>query len=400
MQSSGDRQSGKPYRQAPYDPRAAAVVDLGRQRSRNRRTGCLVWGMVLLLGLGLAALFVIGAGYAGWSSGVELARVSGTSTAAAEVQLQCDRLSAEIESGNHQLLQARIEFLRAQSPEPACLNTILPTATALNQAEGPTATSTTQAIPTAAAIATDAPVATIAATVPPTALPSVAYDLDALLGEAQNDISARDYRRAIDTLDAIIAIDGQFQSEYVNSLYFAALTAQAEVLFRTGKLSEAIVMTGRAEAYGDIGELNYERSIATSYLDGARLKLINPGESVRLFSSIVYTFGHANYMNGQVLAELQEAQYNYADAYAYQGDHCQALDHYEASLALNPVASNIARGSISAKRDQSAAACPTAGQVQSSQEISAVASSGVVSTRIPQAAVGIRPSPAPVGQSG
>ena len=78
--------------------------------------------MVCILGLGLAALFVIGAGYAGWSSGVELARENGTSTAAADVQLQCQRLAADIESGNHQLLEARIEYLRAQTPEPGCLN--------------------------------------------------------------------------------------------------------------------------------------------------------------------------------------------------------------------------------------------------------------------------------------
>ena len=169
-------------------------------------------------------------------------------------------------------------------------------------------------------MATDAPLPTIAATVPPTAESTFEYDLDALLDEAQIDTGRQNYRRAIDTLDAIIAIDGEFQSERVNSMYFEALTAQAQTLYRTGKLSEAIVVTGRAEAHGDIGQLNYERSIARSYLDGQRLKVINPGESVRLFSNIVYTFEHGDYMNGQILAELQEAHYNYGDAFAFQGD--------------------------------------------------------------------------------
>lgn len=386
MRPSGDRHDANPYRQPPYESRSAAVVDMGRKRSRRHLTGCLVWAMVWILGLGLAALIVVGAGYAGWGSGVELARESGTSTAAADVQLQCDRSAADIESGNHQLLQSRIKFLQAQTPEPACLHAILPAATAPPH-------------PAATSIATDAPVSTIAATMPPTALPALEYDLDSLLNEAQIDISGRDYRSAIDTLDAIIAIDGNFQSERVNSMFFAALTAQAETLFRTGKLSEAIVVTGRAESYGDIGELNYERSIARSYLDGLRLKVINPGESVRLFSSIVYTYGHRNYMNGQVLADLQEAHHNYGDAYIFQGDHCPAHDQYKAALALSPVASNILRSSISAKRDQAAAACPPAAPVQSPQQTTGLTSSAG-STPVSPNPIGVRPSPAPVGQSG
>ena len=398
MQPSGDRQSGNPYRQAPSDARSAAVVDPGRKRSRSRWTGCLVWGMVCILGLGLAALFVIGAGYAGWSSGVELARENGTSTAAADVQLQCQRLAADIESGNHQLLEARIEYLRAQTPEPGCLNALLPTATALFRADAPTATA--HSVPTVTTVATDAPLPTIAATVPLTAESTFEYDLDALLDEAQIDTGRQNYRRAIDTLDAIIAIDGEFQSERVNSMYFEALTAQAQTLYRTGKLSEAIVVTGRAEAHGDIGQLNYERSIARSYLDGQRLKVINPGESVRLFSNIVYTFGHGDYMNGQILAELQEAHYNYGDAFAFQGDLCLAHNQYEAALALSPIASNVVRDSIRAKRDQAAEACPSAAVNQSPLQTSVVASSSAESTRVPQAAIGVRPSPAPVGQSG
>lgn len=389
MGPADGKPSGNPYRRGVYDPR--------RNRSWNRRTGCLVWMLGLGLGLGLAGLLVAGAGFAGWSSGVELARESGASTAAGEVQLQCARLAAEIENGNQQLLLTRIEFLRGQTPEPACLRAILPTATAIQRQLRPTATPaatlTSAPIPTQVdALVTVAPVAS-------TSVPEIAYDLEALLSEAQREIGSQNYRGAIDTLDAIIAIDGGFQSERVNSMYFAALTAQAKALYRAGRLSEAIVVTGRAEAHGDVGELNYERTIARLYLDGLRLKAINPGESARLFSSIVYSYGHGDYMNGEVLAELQEAHNNYGDAYAYQGEHCLAYDQYEAALALRPAVGNIPLGAIRTKQDQAAAACPARTQAQPLSQTTG-ASPPNASTRVAPNPIGERATPAPVGQSG
>ncbi len=390
--------SGNPYRRGTYDPRAAAAGDPRRNRSRNRWAGCLVWGMILMMGLGLAALLVIGAGYAGWSSGLELARESGASTAAAEVQLQCARLAAEIEGGNQQLLLTRIEFLRAQTPEPACLSEILSTATAIQRQLQPAAV-TPEATQPATALPTQIEASVTAARLTSTPVPAIEYDLAALLDEAQREIDVLNYLSAIDTLDAIIAIDEDFQSERVSSMYFAALTAQARALYRAGRLSEAIIVTGRAEAHGDIGELNYERSIARLYLDGLRLKVVNPGESVRLFSSIVYAYGHRDYMNGEVLAELQEAHHNYGDAYAYQGEHCLAYDQYEAALALRPAGVNIPLGAIRTKQDQAAAACPSRLQAQPPPQ-TADASPPTESTRVAPNPIGERNSRAPVGQSG
>ena len=343
-----------------------------------------------MLCLGLAALVVIGAAYAGWKSGAGIARENATSTAAADVVQQCDRLRLDVERGNSQLSQARIEYLQLQTPAPPCLNDLLPAATALSRQSIPSAaiepTSTWRAIATSA----DSPV--IRATYVATVSSAIEYDLDALLSEAQRDIGLQDYRSAIDTLDAIIGIDVNYQRDHVSSLFFAALTAQAEILFRTGKLSEAIVMTARAESLGDVGGLNYERHVAETYLKGLRLKVANPGESVRLFNIVVYQLGHGDYGNGQVLTELQEALRNYGDAYAIQGDLCLARDQYEAALNLNPTRSNILRGTVTAKRDNALAACPIAPTNQ--------AGPAAASTSEQPVGVARRPSPVPVGQNG
>ena len=320
---------------------------------RGRRLGCLVWGMAGLL---LAGMMVAGAAFAGWNSGISLARYNATRTLAADLQQQCQRMRMDIEAGNAGLVQRRIEFLQAHSP--ACLIELAPTATALYLASlpsatpAPTMTPTPLPSPSAAVTAAPEPTATVGGN-------AYDYDMDALLAEAEADVSAQNYQAAVDTLDAIIAIDESFQRERVGDLYFTALTAQATFLFRSGRLAEGIVLTARAEAYGDVQglDLNYERIIAELYLAAQRLKITNPAESVRLFSQIVYEQGLGAYLNGLVITELQEAHRHYGDALSRQGDYCQAQAQYAAALDLSAFPSRIDRASVRAQRDQAAQVC-------------------------------------------
>ena len=184
------------------------------------------------------------------------------------------------------------------------------------------------------------------------------YDLDALLAEARADLSARDYPAAIDTLEAIIGLDGDFKREHVRGLALQALSAQALLLYRSGKLSEAVVLTDRAEVYGDIGELNYERYVAEQFLTGQRYKTTNPALAVLRFNEIYYQH-NPNYMNGQIVGELQDALRYYGDALAFQGDACQARDQYAAALALYPTYSPVSRGELNARQQQAALDCGT-----------------------------------------
>ena len=170
-------------------------------------------------------------------------------------------------------------------------------------------------------------------------------------------MSQRDYPSAIDTLDAIISIDGDFQRELVRRLFLEALTAQALALYRSGRLSEAIVMTDRAEEHGNIDDLYHERYIALLYLDGQRYKVTNPAEAVRKFSSMYYEFGVRDYVNGPIAADLQEAHRNYAMALALQGDHCPAQAQFEAALELRPAFSRVNLADLTARRNQSIQAC-------------------------------------------
>ena len=329
---------------------------------RGPGASCLIWAMGSTAFLLMAAALVIVAAYAGWGSGVETARAKATVAAAVTQQNQCELIPQDLAAGNYDLARRRIESLRSVMPAPACLLPLLPTATAayLLAQPSPTAAPTltaTQPAPTA----TPPPVQ---ASAPPAEDDSGwAYDLDALLAEAQADLQARDFVAAIDTLEAIIGLDGDYNRDQVRGLALQALSAQALLLYRSGKLSEAIVLTDRAEVYGDIGELNYERYVAEQYLTGQRYKTTNPALAVLRFNEIYYQH-NSNYMNGQVAAELQDALRYYGDALALQGDACQAKDQYAAALELYPSYSPVSRGELTAKQQQTTQDCSTQAPAQ------------------------------------
>ena len=373
-QSTGDHQPGNPYQ-------PGQITNHEGRRASRQSLGCLLWAMVSFVCIVLAALIALASAYAGWNSGIAVARENATATGEADTREQCERIQVDMDAGNLQLLQTRLAYLLMLTPAPPCLGEIIPRATALYEESQPTAipqpTEPVQPIattPTQAAIAAatieDGPV----------------YDLEALLLEAQADIVSQEYQRAVDTLDAIIALDESFQRDRVRELLFAALTSRATGLFRSGRLSEGILTTARAENYGDVEGLNYERIVAELYLRGLQLKIANPGEAVRLLSVIVYEHRLGNYMNGQIMTELQGAHRNYGDALAFRGDHCRARDQYEAALALRPAVTSISRATVAGKRDKANELCPAPNQTGTSQQTSA--------------GVGVRPSPAPVGQTG
>ena len=340
-------------------PDQAQVTNYDHPDKRRRWASCLLWIALAVTCLLIALAIVMAAAYAGWSSGLQTARAQATGTAEAEVQLQCDLLPQDLAQGKFDLARKRIEDLQQARLRPACLLSLIPTATAAYLQRQPS--------PTPAPTQTATPVIT-ATVVPTLALePQItevsdeaewAYDLDALLAEARADHAERNYTAAIQTLEAIVSIDDSYQRELVRSMLLEALTAQALALYRSFKLSEAIVLTERAEVYGDIGELNYERYIADTFLIGQRYKTTNPAEAVRRFSEIVYQH-NPNYMNGQVVGELQDALRYYADALLLQGDACLAREQYTAALALQPNYSPVSRGLLTAKQQEAAQACGT-----------------------------------------
>ena len=365
----------------------AQIVNHAGARRGRRGLACLFWAIGGFVCALVAGLIVLVSVYAGWNTGLATARADAATTAQAYARQQCDRVPADLAAGNLRLAQSRLEDLASLPQTPTCLPLLAPNATAahllLMASPMPSATITASAPPpTATPLQPTAGPRIAATTAPPSEAQPVDYDLDALLLEAQEAMSLGDYPAAIDTLDAIISIDGDFQRELTRRLILQALTTQALSLYRGGRLSEAIVMTDRAEEYGNIEDLYHERFIALLYLDGQRYKATNPAEAVRQFSSMYFEYGVRDYVNGPIAADLQEAQRNYAMALAYQGDHCPAQAQFQAALDLNPPYSRVNLADLTARRDQSILAC------QAQQRATGVAPPGSNPSNATRAPVG------------
>ncbi len=342
----------------PRSPFRDATPELIPAEDDSGGPGCIVWGLVGLLTVFLGGMVIILAIISGFNSGLTIAKSNATATQNAEIQVQCELLGNDLrDGGNLSLAQRRIEVLLEQTPAVACLNTYIPTATTIFLQSLPTATAT----PTVTLSPTMTHTPTIAPTDAPTTEAVVdtdsPFDLEDLFSDAQSAIAVGEFVDAIDTLDAIIAIDPDYRATEVSQMIFNALTSHATNLYRTGSLAEAIVYTGRAEQYGDIGGLNYERFIASLYLDAQRYTGRNYPQAISLLRRIVYEQNLPNY-NGDSVRLLQEQYFAYADALVIQMDYCNAFQQYDLGLQVNANSGLVA--SARANRDQAEINCQNA----------------------------------------
>jgi len=316
-----------------------------------RWQACLLLGAAVFACLLLAVFFLALGAYTGWQAGSVAAREGARASATMELQQQCQRVPADLDAGNVELALMRLDALWQAAHVPACWYELAPTAHAAlrHTLSSPS--------PAPAASATPAPNRHMTATTPaPTAERNRAFDLPALLAEAQAALEQGDYSDAISTLDAIASVDKDFQRARVRQMLHDALSRHALTLYRSGKLSEAILQTNRAELYDDVGELNYERYVAELYLRARRNLGIDPGEAARLFTEIALQYS-PNYMNGAIQGDRQAALGAYGEALLLQGDPCQSLAQLEQALALQPAAPQLSRDGLVLLQQQATAQC-------------------------------------------
>jgi tetratricopeptide (TPR) repeat protein len=306
----------------------------------GRGVGCGI--SVLLLGIiGVFALVIVGlSATAGWTSGQRLASTNATATSATDLQHQVDLVSADIAAENYERADIRLRYLATQAPSLPNLPQLLQTGTALYLTRQPTATATPTETPTQTVTV---PGATAEPTVEATPTLSDPYDLGGRLQRAQSAVSLAQWSDAIDDLDVILSIDPNYETATVRSLMSRALNAQALALFRSGELGEAIFLTDRAEEFGDIGELSFERYVAQLYLTAKSrvgtsdyIGAINALNEVRNIAP--------NYQDGEIQQLLFQNYINYADALMF-GSPCAAVQQYTNALQL------FGDGLVSNKRD-------------------------------------------------
>lgn len=362
-----DTRPKSPFKEAGIDPRQAQNPQYHPQQppinaqppqppypQEPSGPGCLVWGLILICGGLMSVAVVFFAGTAGWTAGEQEANRLATVTQVSRIGAQLTRIPQDIVEGNDFNLGRRLDYLETVVPGYGELPALRETATALYLVNLPTATATSTVTPTPTPTLTVPPPTEMLETAevteviaPPTeetegeqseAAPGNPFNLDpvVLLEEARTQIANAEYDEAYETLDIIIRLDDDFQRETVRGLMYEALTTRARQLYRAeATLAEAITLTDLAEEYGPVGEseLNYERLIASLYLDAQRN--IGSGDHLAAIGAIQQLLSYqTSYLNQDFTRLLFEEYVAYAEAWAAGQEYCQAVVQYQNALNL------------------------------------------------------------------
>ncbi len=322
-------------------------------REERRGPGCLVWGILTATILSFGLLIVVLAATAGWTSGQRVADSNSTATVVGKIAEQMALVGTDVANGNQYVVSQRLNFLATLTPGVGGVAELRSTATALYLTAQPTVTPTQTA--------TIAPTQTPESTVTAESTESTAgnnatsspYDLNALLAEAQDQVDLGQFEDAVDTLDAIIRIDAEFQRPLVRALISQALNTLATQLYRSeDTLAEAIRLTDLVEQYGGtLAEgLSYERLIATLYLDAIRA--VGTGNHLAAINALNELRTYQTTYQGANINELLFNEYaDYGRAFAIQGDQCSATGQFNIALTI------FANGEIQAARDTAQTLC-------------------------------------------
>ncbi|GAB5494191.1 MAG: hypothetical protein Phog2KO_44060 [Phototrophicaceae bacterium] len=306
--------------------------------------GCLAWGIMGVFGIFMALAIVVTAIFSGFNQGLDIARVTSAAATSQNSARQCDVMPSDIAEGRFAVLEARFEALTIDGVLADCAEVFVQQATIVYEQSLITLTQPA----TATIMATEIP-ATIAPTQASetnTEVPVVQatsdspYDLDALLQEARDFIAVGNFEEAIITLDAIRAIDPNYDSQTVNGLLYNSLSQRALNLFRSegGSLAEAILLTNRAEQFGNIqtNELSFERSVAELYLDAQANLGVNYTLAIQYLNGVISLSPNYPRGTGQAAASLREQYEAYGDALLLGGDACLAASQFANALASSP----------------------------------------------------------------
>ncbi|QPC84521.1 hypothetical protein G4Y79_09140 [Phototrophicus methaneseepsis] len=311
--------------------------------------GCIVWGALGFFMVLLAGAIVFLAGYAGWSDGLKVAYGNATAQAQDEIDRQCGLISGDLQQGNLGLAQQRFLSLEQVTPVPACVATFAPTATAryleLQPTETPTSTPTEaliEATPTVEAEVTEAVVDAEPTSDSP-------YDLAGMLSDAEALMADGEIMEAIEWLEAIQSIDGTYQKARIDQMLFNAYISEADRNYRqpNGSLAEAIALTDRAEAYGDVGEYAFEREVAQLYLNAQTYIGVDYGRAIQALNSVRNLA--PNYKDTGTLLFNQYVAYG--DALVASFSPCEAVNQYENALRMQNNAN------VGGKRDAARTSC-------------------------------------------
>ena len=178
----------------------------------------------------------------------------------------------------------------------------------------------------------------------PTAQPSATPTLsnlnaEGLFNQATQEVQTLQWAAAMNTLEALRNEDTTYRTLNVDGLYFTALRYRAvEMIVKEGNLEEGLYLLSLVNRYAplDHDAVNYS-NWAREYLTGASYWDVDWEQVVIFFSRLAAAFPYMHDGTGWTANDrLMKGSEYYADELAAEGDHCNAVDHYQTAINFNP----------------------------------------------------------------
>jgi tetratricopeptide (TPR) repeat protein len=303
----------------------------------SARKGRYLWVLWAFLGVLLLALVAGGSVYAGYNSAIDQRTHYESTMVAGEASNQYILAQQDIALGNFDRARQRLEYIIKIDPNYPNVSEQL--ALVLTQQR---ITATPTMIPT------------------PTLTPTPDYrGRDELFGQAQNQLVARDWTGAIDTLLLLRKNYPDFMVVKVDGMLFVALRNRGiDKIALSHDLEGGNYDLTLAERFGPLdAEANNWRDWAELYIRGASFWGVDWGQSVYYFSQLATAAPNLSDIAGWTASNRYlDALLGYGDWLAARGQWCDAQAQYDTYMTLlaNPqveptavyAADQCAQGSI------------------------------------------------------
>ncbi len=262
------------------------------------------WALYGLLGLATLCMIASAVGlsaFAGAQEGQRAAQVRHTATVAAVLVERLQKGNDLLRQGQYELAQANFEYILLYQPENFGVRSLLATAIA---AQTPTPT--------------------------PTPVP-VIVDKDALLAALRAAVADNDWNRAINLADQLIGLDPTYQRAEVDAALYQALVARGLASLRGDEIESGLFDLDRAARIQPLSDaVEGERRLAALYQSALYYVGADWERAIRELSSLYRQA--PNYRD--VRTRLRNAYIGAGDAYSQSGHWCDAVEKYDAALAM------------------------------------------------------------------
>jgi tetratricopeptide (TPR) repeat protein len=306
--------------------------------SRPRRWPWILLGIVMVLLIGACG------GYYGYQDAINQRVALQENQVFVKAAEQFNLGLADLEAKRYEFARQRFEYvIRIDPTFPGAADKLAETIVAMSMIATPTiAPSATEVVPTVPTL---------------TSTPDTRNE-EQLFAQIPQLLTAKQWTKAIDTIETLRKLNIKFHSVEVDDFYYAALRNRGvQRILVEGSLEPGMYDLALAERFGPLdADADSYRTWARLYVTGASFWKIDWEQVVNYFSEIYLSLPNLRDGSGMTAIDrFRTASIELAKKLISQDEYCKAQDHYNAVIKIGkdnnliPTATAVADGCARSK---------------------------------------------------